>query len=1150
MRIVPRRGRLAALAGVFYGLSLSAGLSAEPGATSGLPPQLATNLLQLRQQTFDPRSSACSVHLEGVVWWANAASGRIILHDSSGTEPLELDLPCQIPSSGERLRLEGDAVVSSAKDAIKLTSVPVVDNDGLHGMAEASGAVYLKPGRHLIQVAWFNGEFKYGLEVAYEGPGLPRQKIPDAVLLRPQIDPANGSTNLVNGLSYRCCEALGWSALPNLNHLPAVKTGTVHNFDLEARTRDEHVGLLFSGCIEIASEGLYTFYTTSDDGSQLFIGQPSLEVKDLGPAPLPPARHVAISQILPEGEPYLWCEMEGTVGSVNNNPGAQELELISETGRLQVQVAEDSDCSLAIAPHSRVRAVGVCQSIYTAEGHKVAGEFLVQNWKAFQVLYIAPELWAQYPLASVSNLMMNNRAGQEPIVHLRGKIDSTPQGPWLLEDGTGAIPLEGAQPSECVGYPVDVLAGCGGQSTNLVLRRGIYQRAAGTEQSAALPVLTTAEQVNSLSREELKRGYPVKLQGVITCAMTNGVVVIQGATRGICVARPDGSQDTLGQVGDYCEVEGTADPGEFSPYIRGSLIRVLGPGRFPDPVHPAWDQLVNGSLDCQYVELEGVITEVGKDRLTLLVRGGRIRVRQERLEEGLPEENLKSWENALVRMRGCLFADWSDPGAEAQPRAARVGHIRLDPHWVNVIEPAPADPFAVPAKRLSELLRFDPRAGALERVKISGQVVHQGATECFLMDGGSGLRFIPAKASAAQVSDLVEVVGFPDLTGPSPMLREAIVRRLGPAQPPKPHRLEPESLLNEAYDSTLVQMEGVLAGWTSKPEGDVLEMQSGLRRFTAVLEDKGEMRKPLAVGSRLELTGVYAGQGGNRVLDQPINSFQLLLGSPSDIRILARPPWWNLKRLSIMLGLLLVGLALALLWIKLLHSQVTERTMQLEAQIQERQRAERQRVIEQERSRIAQDLHDDLGAGLTEVNILGSLAKDSVTAPDEKAHYLAKMGDVTRRLVTSLDEIVWAINPQNDPIPSLASYFSFYARSFLEPASVRCGLDTADDLPGISIDSKARHDLFLALKEALTNVVRHARATQAWLRIRVDNNELIVAVTDNGCGLNSAKPSPGMDGLRGMQERMKALGGRCEIHSEPGKGTTVELKLPLGSRSP
>jgi signal transduction histidine kinase len=118
----------------------------------------------------------------------------------------------------------------------------------------------------------------------------------------------------------------------------------------------------------------------------------------------------------------------------------------------------------------------------------------------------------------------------------------------------------------------------------------------------------------------------------------------------------------------------------------------------------------------------------------------------------------------------------------------------------------------------------------------------------------------------------------------------------------------------------------------------------------------------------------------------------------------------------------------------------------------------------------------------------------------------------------------------------------------LDLAGVACGLDVAEDLPDYPLDPKFRQELFLAFKEALTNVVRHAGATQVWLRISVQDREIIVVVADNGRGFEAKEQRAGADGMANMKERLKSLHGSCEISSETQKGTTVRFQAPLPKR--
>ncbi len=208
-------------------------------------------------------------------------------------------------------------------------------------------------------------------------------------------------------------------------------------------------------------------------------------------------------------------------------------------------------------------------------------------------------------------------------------------------------------------------------------------------------------------------------------------------------------------------------------------------------------------------------------------------------------------------------------------------------------------------------------------------------------------------------------------------------------------------------------------------------------------------------------------------------------------------------------------------------------------------RLERQAMMERERTRVAQDLHDDLGAGLTEIGLAASLAQRQNTPGERIQQHLRQVTDKAREMVTKLDEIVWAINPRHDSVVSLSHYLCEYAQHFLELSSIRCRLEVGADLPACALDSEQRHNLFLAFKEALTNVARHSKAGEARVRISALDGRLVVAVEDDGAGMAAVAGRAGADGLDNMSKRLAQIGGRCEIQSAPGTGTTVRFILPL-----
>lgn len=252
------------------------------------------------------------------------------------------------------------------------------------------------------------------------------------------------------------------------------------------------------------------------------------------------------------------------------------------------------------------------------------------------------------------------------------------------------------------------------------------------------------------------------------------------------------------------------------------------------------------------------------------------------------------------------------------------------------------------------------------------------------------------------------------------------------------------------------------------------------------------------------------------------------------LRVIIEPHFYQTAWFQGAAGLLTVaGLSFGVL------STVRRRMSRRLAQLQQ------QHELERERTRIAQDLHDDLGAGLTEISLLGGLLQDPSRFSARKQEALERIVQRCRDLVMALDEIVWAVNPRNDSVNSLSGYLSRYAQGFLEPTSIRCRLQVQEAELDHPLNSEQRHHLFLAFKETLTNIVRHSGATEVRIRISLaEKNGLLICVEDNGRGL-PASVEEDANGLVNLRQRMARIGGKCEIASQPAGGVAVCLHLPL-----
>jgi signal transduction histidine kinase len=217
----------------------------------------------------------------------------------------------------------------------------------------------------------------------------------------------------------------------------------------------------------------------------------------------------------------------------------------------------------------------------------------------------------------------------------------------------------------------------------------------------------------------------------------------------------------------------------------------------------------------------------------------------------------------------------------------------------------------------------------------------------------------------------------------------------------------------------------------------------------------------------------------------------------------------------------------------------------------ERRRARRQllamervQAVAAERVRIAQDLHDDLGAKVTEIVLMGELAKTVRDNPGEARNQMDAILGELRQLHASLDEAVWSINPRHDSLIELVEFVSEFAGRFLRHAPVEFHLEVAKQMPDVELSSTLRHNFLLAVKEALNNAVRHAGATTIRLRIGVEAGQLCACVADDGRGMDEAAVSAG-DGLRNLRARLEAIGGTTTVRSSPGAGTEVTFRLPL-----
>ena len=208
---------------------------------------------------------------------------------------------------------------------------------------------------------------------------------------------------------------------------------------------------------------------------------------------------------------------------------------------------------------------------------------------------------------------------------------------------------------------------------------------------------------------------------------------------------------------------------------------------------------------------------------------------------------------------------------------------------------------------------------------------------------------------------------------------------------------------------------------------------------------------------------------------------------------------------------------------------------------------ELQHAVQRERLRISQDMHDDIGSILTQVTQISDLGQSGTGGPTAAKGQFERIGSHTRAAVQALDEIVWATNPKNDNLPRFTEYVCRFADEFFEGSAVRCWQEVPTILPPAPLRSDLRHNVFLAIKEAFNNVLKHSRAKEVWLRLALDDGGVSISIDDNGSGFAVDPPPPGGNGLHNMNARLAECGGRADVRSAPAQGTRIRLWFPLPS---
>jgi PAS domain S-box-containing protein len=462
-----------------------------------------------------------------------------------------------------------------------------------------------------------------------------------------------------------------------------------------------------------------------------------------------------------------------------------------------------------------------------------------------------------------------------------------------------------------------------------------------------LQELQKAGQIRQLTREQAARQNPVRLRGVVTFFdQKNFFRFMQDDTAGIYFYLDATTNYPPLAAGQLVELEGEVSPGEYAPIVIMSRIQILGAGTFPAPKPVTFEQLVSGQEDSQFVEAHGIVRAVRFDQesgyfqIEIATGGGRLTAYASKL----PVAQSGDLVDSTVTVRGVCMTRFN--------RQRQLFDIRLlAPRPTDLfVDTAEAnDPFAIPAQPIQQLLQFTPQGAYGHRVKVVGTVIYrQDDDSLYIEDQTEGLYIETKQAGPLSVGDQVEVLGFPAKGKYTPILQDAVFRKIAPGPLPEPDRIDVNAALMGTHDYRLVRIEATVLD-RSRHSGEqflVLQAPSGFI-FHAYIESANGKTDfaHLQNGSKVAITGVcLIDIGGDWQAGEAwrAKSFRVLMRSAADIVVLKKPPWWNLQKLLWAVGILGVVVLGAFAWVAVLRRRVHKQTgiirekLQTEAALKER----------------------------------------------------------------------------------------------------------------------------------------------------------------------------------------------------------------------
>ena len=583
----------------------------------------------------------------------------------------------------------------------------------------------------------------------------------------------------------------------------------------------------------------------------------------------------------------------------------------------------------------------------------------------------------------------------------------------------------------------------------------------------------------------------------------------------------------------------------------------LGTGTPPVPLETTLAAVVRGDCDYLPVTVRGIITDIHSDEL----------------EEGIRFMTLRDGSDfAVIPLRNrpdlpsLLGAEVSVTGL-CSPKslgwrlfASRC--ISPSTNGIVVLKPAPEDLLSAPP--LGDPFRITPQAlSGLGYRQVKGIVRAVWQSNRILVEAGSGYVYhitalLADPKTLPEIGMSVRVAGLPETDLISVTLNNAVWRPEPETRSPKEPKPLPVDMklllgttnramrLHVPFHGRLIRLTGFV--------GPVSTADASARRFPlttadgSVIVDASGLAESAALpetGSRIAVTGiaVLESEPWRAYAKFPsVKGFTVVLRTPTDIEILARPPWWTPGRLFAALCALFAALIGILVWNRVLNRLVERRSREL---LRERSAHENADLKLEERTRLAVELHDSLSQNLEGVACQVSATRGVLTvAPEAVAGCLDTAERMLDSCRTELRRCLFDLRGN----ALEARVFAEALRRTLDPLALKTTIDIDFPVGTSSFDDAQVHAILCIVRELVTNAVRHGQAKRIHITGRKEDGMLVIAVTDDGCGFDPAHrpgPNEGHFGLQGVRDRLHRLDGRIAIDSKPGGPTVIRVSLPL-----